>query len=296
MTLVALKEFDRATSNNILAATALSTSTDTGLGEPDFVRRYEPQIQAVLSEIRKRLRLGDGELSVDKQAAISEFLSREIRNTAFPSAKAAEAALARAAHAGLVSPTLYRVVQPKEFLRTFRPLGVREQHVENAIHKPDEVQHLLTQDALELERDVMSLFMKAVRPEKEDGHWLLVQTVRKGMDQVAQAAWRIYPSDFDDLEHAEQPIDVLEAFARRFGVELMVGTQTGKFIAVEAFRKGSGVSVGEVTIPNPPRGVQYFASYSQRVTTKPDILNVGVAYCINVNEYKENLKAHGVRL
>jgi hypothetical protein len=167
MSLQALSQFDRSTSNNILAATALSTAAAGSGSDSKFVRTYQNEIAAVLDEIRKHLRLPEGKLSEDGQARVNAFLSDQIDQTIFPTNEDAQAALARAAHAGLVSPALYHVVLPKAFVDTFRDLGGKERNIRDAIHSPDDLQHLMTEDVIESNRDVISLFMKRVRPETQ---------------------------------------------------------------------------------------------------------------------------------
>ena len=295
MTLQTLKQFDRATSNNILAAAALSTAPETGLGQSDLVREHKDEVDSVLREIRRSLSLPvEGELSMEARTTLNERLSREIHRAIFPSSEAANAALTRAGQAGRLSPTLYQVQFPEKFVHVFCRLGLRKRHVEDAIHRPDDMQHLMTDGAVE--GDVISLFMKRVLPAKREPYWLLVQTHRVGLTQVAQSAWRIYPTSID-LTKAECPLDVLKSFVEVYGYEIALGGKKAKFVESEVFEGDAGrasvLLFGTTYFNDPSPAPRKFGSISHVKTTTPNVVRVGIAYCIDMDRYERDLRAHG---
>jgi hypothetical protein len=191
-------------------------------------------------------------------------------------------------------------VQPDVFRHQFYPLAITKNQVEEAIHSPDDYQHLMTEDALVDEDDVFSIFMKKNLGQKRmDPNRLLVQSFRQGLEQVAQSAWRIYSSDVD-LRSAQEPLDVLRAFADAFGVNVTVGdlgnrSDTAiKFVYKKTFPKSplsdeTSFLIGHENVP----GAQLFSSWSHRKTTNPSIFHVGIAYTINLTRYRASLISHG---
>src|SRR5262249_17333445 len=116
----------------------------------------------------------------------------------------------------------------------------------------------MTKDALPGDSDVFSIFMRQSSSQKHDPNWLLVQATCRGYEQVAQSAFRIYPSDVD-LTKAKAPVDVLAAFCEVFGVTVHAGDRAAKFIETMNIPKDpiSGLAVFNVRADIPP-GVEHF--------------------------------------
>ncbi|MDX2201316.1 MAG: hypothetical protein NW223_01070 [Hyphomicrobiaceae bacterium] len=283
-----LKDFDTVTANGVLAAVALSTSADPGIEKSTLVEQYRHQANAVANEIRSALQLGSGALTRDDQARFDAFLAREIQKNVFANRDPLDA-LGKAGQAGRLPSSLYKVRVTQQFEQAFRRHGVKKKLVEEAVHLPDDYQHLLNDDARE--RDTLSLFMKKILPSGKEPHWLLLQTVRQGIIQVAQSAWRVYPADVD-LTRAKQPLDVLRAFANVFGVDVKVADKTARFIESVTF-------MGD---PAKPEQYFYFAhqerlktfmSISHVLTTDPGTFRVGIGYCIDLGKYEASLAKRG---
>jgi hypothetical protein len=290
MILETLRNLDSTAANGVLAALALSSAPDPGLNESVIVKKYKNEARAVDNEIRERLKLGEGQLKSADQVRFDEFLQRAIVAAVFASGSP-EDALARAGQAGRLSPSLYKVEQPPIFIERFYPFGLKKRNIEEAIHQPDDFQHLMNDDAVE--KDIISLFMKKQLPSGKEPHWLLVQTHRRGVAQIAQSAWRVYPSDVN-LESAERPLDVLKAFVDVFGLPVQVGPKRGKLIECETLR-GDTVPTAEVMF-SIPQNTDYLATISQVRSTQPDTLNVGMAYCVNINKYAASLRKRGFNI
>lgn len=292
MSLSALRHFDPTTASGILAAAALATAPNPGPGEPDLVAQYRDEVRVVLAEIRNVLKLGAEDQSARARAAIDQFISKALDDAVFAGSSVADA-LARAGNAGRLSPGMYNLIQPSVFVDGFRRLGVRKQHVEEAVKNPDDFQHLMTEYALDSERDMFSLFMKLV-PNRgvRPAHWLLVHTIRRGIDLIVQSAWRILPAEVN-LDGASVPLDVLARFSDAFGVDVRVGAQKGKLLVSESFPKQANASEiqFDIEIEAPARHGELFASFSHRALTKnPNIFVVGIAFCIDIDRYKSSLK------
>jgi hypothetical protein len=294
MSLEVLRRFDRETSNTILAVTALSTTANPAIDDTGkLITKYQAEVDAVLAEIRQKLRLRENDQSSKAKASIDDFLVKALDDAVLVGG-AADAALKRAAQAGRLTPAAYKVIQPDPFRNRFFPLAVRKDQVEEAIHRPDDFQHLMTDRALEGEEDVFSVFLKQYDGRRRsDPNWFLVQSYRRELEQVAQSAWRIFPSDVD-LTKAEKPLAVLEAFVERFGIEVQVGDRKGKFIDVTSLpRTGDKMNFQVLVSGTSPLPDDFFFSASNRKTTEILTFSVGLVYCIDVTAYRKALIAHG---
>ena len=289
MPLDVLNRYDNSTASAILAAAALSTSSMPFEAEDDLIVEHRDQVSELLTQIRRRLNLRSDDSSIDAKTSIDAFISKSIDEVVM-TAPAAEAALSRAGQAGRLSPALYKVEQPAPFCERFYALTFKKHIVQEVINTPDEFQHLLNDGAAADDRDNLSLFLKKF-PEKKRGsaHWLLVQTVRSGFTQVANSAWRVFPTDVD-LMKAGSPVDVLRQFAAAFGLPVKVGSQVDTFVESQTVIKDAPVNIEY----GGPLNHEIFMSYSLRgKTVNPLISKVGVAYCIDLVRYKAALKNHG---
>lgn len=287
MMLDSLKKYDASTANGILAAIALS-STNPGVGSAAEVETsYVKEREEVLAELRAKLHLGS---SVEiNEARLSAALAEQMRELAL-AGKDQGAILDRAGQAGRLLPDLYSVTLGPDF-QTFVGLGTRVAHVENAIRQPTIVQHFTVETASDAAP--FSLFLQmhsAVRTE--DSFWLAIVAQRQGRTLIVHCAVRVYLGDVE-LETAREPIDVLRAFAEKFGFNVTVGKSTGKFIVDEVFpRTLSGEFLRGMTIKG-TLGLDYFGMLN--FINLPDRHQVVMGFAINITRYAESLRFHGVK-
>jgi hypothetical protein len=197
--------------------------------------------------------------------------------------------LARMGSAGELPLAVYEIIQTKDFRNYCDAFGVSRNNIEEAIKRPDDYQHLLTEGIPADARD-MSLFMKGVfSREVKKRHWLLVQCHRLGSKQTATTAWRLYPDEVD-LKEAREPLDALRAFVNQFGIPIVVGDKHGLFVEPQTFPAGVPVKVDWTGAPK-----EHFLS-SIQITTPEGLFRIGVTYCIDLGKYRTALKAHGVRV
>jgi hypothetical protein len=291
MNLSTLERFDAQTANAILAAAALASAPDPGVGEPlGLLRAYGEEADTVLTEIRNRLKISEDNNSPEARGSVERVLAEALQKSILSGRKITEA-LSRIGQAGRLAPELYDVVQSKEFRDLFYALGVTSTHVERAVRHPDDYQHLLSEDMPEKHRHDISLFMQRVTSrDLRKSHWLLVQTHRTGTKQNVRSAWQIYPDDVN-IERAQKPIDVLKAFANVYGVPISVGDRKELFIDAESFPTGTQVKVDWTGAP-----ALHFTSISYATNDTSRITKVGIAYCIDLEKYAAALAKRGARV
>jgi hypothetical protein len=290
MKLNVLDRFDPKTANGILAAAALASAPDPGVGErPSILRTYEKEASEVLSEIRHLLRIPSDNFSADARGSVSKALADALRDSILRGTNTTEV-IARVGQTGQLPPIAYNVIQPKEFANVFYGLGVTRNHIEDAVKHPDDHQHLMT-GGMPIDWQDISLFMKRViSRDPSKSHWLLVQTHRLGLDQQVRSACLIYPGDVN-IEDAQLPIDVLKAFVAVYGVPLSVGTVKALFVDSETFPIGENVVVDWSGAPP-----DHFVSFAKTTSATSGLLKVGVAYCIDTGKYRTAVKKRGLKV
>ncbi|MCR5880699.1 hypothetical protein [Phenylobacterium sp. J367] len=288
----ALKDLDRDTAAQVLAAATLASASAPGLkGENPLISKYPKEADAVLSELHRRLHITDASSSAAR-AKIDRFLGDALRDIALENRSPAQI-LERMGTAGRLPSSAYRIVLEDEFLRQFRPFAVTRRIVEKTIQSPSDLQHLMLDSAPEDEGDMFSLFVREMHNRPAIGpYWLLVQTTRRGIDLVPQSAWWVHPK-YVNLEEAEEPIDVLRAFVEQFGLPLSIEGHQAKFIEQKRFSKevGSpGVFKTEYVAPN----TGAFSTTSFRTRPEWDYFDVGIAYAIDMAKYRAAVQTLGL--
>lgn len=288
MKLALLEKYDAKTASGILAAAVLSGTPDLEEQTPLSLRRYSDEAQVVVQEVRRRLSIAPNDSSPRARSSIDRALADAIQDQFLPG-NSVRTALARAGQAGRVPPEFYSVEQPKSFVAKFRTLAIRPNHIERAVKHPDDYQHPLSAEAAIQDKDVVSLFIKEATASKTGTrHWLLVQTHRLGLTQVVQSAWHIF-ADSLDLEKAQSPLDVLRAFAIKFGAPLEVEGHPGGLF-VEGFTKKRTAQINWKFAANG----DFYASLAHTGTPNPDEMQIGIGYCIQLVPYRAYLRDHGL--
>ena len=123
---------------------------------------------------------------------------------------------------------------------------------------------------------------------KGEAHWLLIQTYRSGMKQIAQSAWRVFPSEVD-MSKVEDAKGVLRAFVDVFGMTIKIGTIEAKFIdSVQVV--GSEL---EVAVQSEVGSESFFSWCGRRDPITKLTTEVGIAYRIDLIAYRAMLRRHG---
>lgn len=272
-----------------MAAAALANSPSPGVGErPLVLRTYEKEALAALKEIRSRLKISEYTDPETAHSLIAKTIADTLRQAILGHADT-EAILKRMGNSGRLPSASYNVLQSQEFQTAFYRLGIRGNHVEDAVKHPDDLQHLMTEGMPESWHDI-SLFMKYVASrELSRRHWLLVQAHRVATDQRVGAAWRIYPEDIN-LETAQQPIDVLKAFVEAYGVPISIDGTKVLFIEFRSYPVNVSIKIDWTGAPE-----DHFVSIAH-TTDLSGRFRIGLTYCIDIPKYSATLKARGVKV
>jgi hypothetical protein len=249
---------------------------------------------SVLSEIRDRLKLSTTQETAESRRKVLEFLIKEI-SAPVTSGKRGEQARMRLGQQGDLRPDLYQI-KLGDFRHELEKRGIRRSHIEDALHRPHGLQHLLPEKIRSGEFPALSLYIKHHGElQSPDRFTLLVQAQREGDRLTINSAWRIYHVDVD-LSKVHEPVDILRAFVDVYGLYCRVGNSApAKFFLYEEFRMASGQQATEIIRADSPTDVALEASSLIRVRNF-GVIEVAVAYIINMSWYISDLRKHNVEL
>ena len=249
----------------------------------------------VLSEARERVNVNPEDDSKDAKTKLFAFLSNEISKLVLTTRERNEA-IARLGERGDLNLELYKIVFTKEFdLQSH--YGVRRNHVISTIRHPDSFEHLLP-ERFDLEGvKNISLFTSFHSLDHSDNNFILLVEAIRDRDQInVFSAWRIYPSDMD-IRDTRSPLDILKAFVNAYGVEFTVGgdLHLHKFLLYEALPIKTGTAAHPLMIIPVHPDTRLHGNFFFRISPL-NVIEISMAYCINLSKYALDLRKHGVRI
>lgn len=286
----------------LLSSTVHSLLPDPGVGSriTDVLNAPAKSREQLLHELRHKLKLKDDDQSPTAQAKIFETLSFEISKYALKNADIGQIK-ARLGARGDLDPRSYEIdISPAE-RNTLAPRGIRPNHIEDALHNPDEVQHLNS----EPHNILVSLFLKRVGSGR-DAFTLFVMAQRVGYTLGVRDALRIYHADVD-IRGAREPVMVLRAFLNTYGLPIQIGPRSSSLLLNEVFpfvgTKKEFDSM--ITVAGTPRFDQdghliHFSTdgfgwlYVARRHPHLSVVEIAIAYAYNQRKYFDDLRRHGV--
>ncbi len=188
----------------------------------------------------------------------------------------------------------YEVLFPDNF-GEFEALGVRRNHVLDAIHSPDAFEHLRTIRDTADELPPISVFVKA--HIGQDPFTLIVHTTREGDKQRVTAAWRAYHSDVVFQPNAS-PIQMLKSFVevygRRFfvGDELFGGRREELFVLHFSIEVDPTVKNTVSTVMMPLKEINVSHSRRYRFAQDQAVVEIALAYSIVRERYTADIQRH----
>jgi hypothetical protein len=249
----------------------------------------------VMSEVHKKLNLSPEDKTPEARYKILNLLSNEMSRVAFSEVDE-KVVKARVGQRGDLRPGLYEVIIPQSARDELAKWGIRPNHVRSAIDNPTYFEHLLPENHGLSKDSAISLFAKEIvtGQNKIDNHFLLVLTIRRGYEQIVHWAFRIYPSDVD-LSEIRSPLDMLKAFTNKYGLNIQIGTQTGKFIHL-AIVENSKIALQTELLRVLEATVSEGGLYWMTRETNVGTTEIAIAFAIDISMYELDLKKHRVSL
>ena len=202
---------------------------------------------------------------------------------------------------GLLEPERYVIQFSDHLAKESLFFAVKPMAAQSAIQKADAYQHLFRPEGFDLESPLVSLFVRVVNCREvvngEPAIWHLVSATRTGDVLRVDSAWQVHAKEIEIDASTARPLDLLRAFADRFGLPLRSGSrQLGKFILYEKMRIAPSDRPTELlTVEKPPQVQKMLSEFRTRVSRDKRHFEIAIGYAINIDAYHEALRHHGIK-
>jgi hypothetical protein len=304
--LITLRDKDPKEVARLLSAVSRTLLPNPGVGAMIQTTGADPEfVRAVLSEIRRYLKVREGDQSTRAYTRIFAFLSEEISRSTLPKAVVSNVKT-RLGNRGELRPSQYEVKFSPRAVQQLQALGSSPSHVEEAVTHPDKVVHLKSKYLPEGNDPRVTVSMKLIPAKRtEDNFILLVLTERDGHIQNVRGAFRVYYSDVN-IHEAEGPIELLRLLVNSVGLDFNLGDKVFWFMHHETVKLEH-----KITHPN------YLVSYVKPIGISPErslggfffggqshikgpldehISEIVLGFMIDMTEYIAILRKHHVHL
>lgn len=267
---------------------------DSGIEGASRPPKIDSNLQeALFNEIRIRLGLRKNDNSPEALAKIHRLLAEEMSRRALSRAKEQEAR-ARIGDRGDLPASLYDIKFPEIFDQQPFLKAIPRFLIEDSMKAPDSVQHLNPEEFGSTADTQFSLYLKSsthrVIPEP---FYILTTSMRKGYSQTAMGAWILFASELKSAKSL-LPLDALRAFVDVYGVTIHINSKSSKFFLYESVP----FMVNERTplIRFEDEKKDFYSSMMVRVNNEKRVVEIAIAYVIDLQKYTETMKRHGFRI
>jgi len=169
---------------------------------------------------------------------------------------------------------------PEAFERELREkFALEGEDILDTVREPD-MEDRLVMDDLELR------FFQRYIPQSPAPYDMLVYGRRLDGSLRVNMAWKIRPGFLQDT-HSDSPLDTLEAFGRRYGLEISLPGGRERFVLNRTFEldpdeKGEGLRIHN------PEGHEYVQQIFTRTTQRggKTVIDCALAMCIDIDVYR----------
>lgn len=180
----------------------------------------------------------------------------------------------------IIISDLFKTICTNEF-------GITARHAIEAIGNRDKVEIIRVDD---LTLRISSKHITLTRPPS---YLLIIENVLDEKDSRIDFAVKIYPTLASNI-HEKTPLEILEIFANRFGVDIHVGQIVAKFILQQKIPIKDKQDIYIAEVDENPSSIQQF--YIKLEPGIPLLANCAICYCINMNKYLPWLASKGSRI
>ena len=167
--------------------------------------------------------------------------------------------------------------------------GIRRTQVEEALENPDKVQSLsLTAD------DSSLIYQKNIKEVKEPYLLLILTYMKDSSTRIVQDAFKIFPSLVQDI-FDKSPLEILDLFANRFGLNLKIGSHCKRFywrerITVDRFPFSKKQPF---EIENPTNRESHFISSFKIERGIQTVVDLSLCFCVDYDKYVAWINSRG---
>jgi Ni,Fe-hydrogenase III component G len=293
--LKSLKSLDPNTASKIISDVVQSLLSNPNIESKFYSdKNFTDLHSSVINEVRQRAKIHIDDNSKDAQTKLFTILSDELSKLILTKKERNEA-IKRLGDRGDLSLRLYKIKFTDSFKIEFNHM-VDKKLVELTIHEPDSFEHLLP-ERFDLDGGKnISLFTRFHLSKQLDNSFvILVEAVREKDQMTVSSAWKIFLSEVD-IRDAKSPLDVLKAFVDVYGFDFIIGElYSRRFVLYDTFPI-QGIHGGYPLIrPIDTSDNDFHASFYFRVNPL-NVIELSIAYIINLNKYRGDLRRHGIHI
>lgn len=300
--LITLRDRSQPERLRLLRESSASLLPSPGVGE-DLIRiENERAVKDLLIEIRQHLNLSETDTSVRARSRILGLLSAEISEVVFAGADFTTVE-SRLGERGALHPSQYQVAFG-EHIEVLENLGTRRNHLADAILRPDKLLHMQPKYLTGSADPRITISVKYVDTKRvEDKFAFLVFSQRKGRFQEVMGGFRAYRDEVD-LRNANEPLEVLHSFIKRYGVTFRIrdGAPTtlleNDIISVStSFENLWRHELRPVAVAGQVLWPLLAGDVTDLLDPEGGVLGeVTLAFLLNLSEYIETLRRHKVNV
>jgi len=293
--LKSLQSLDPNTASKIISDVVQSLLPNPNIETKVYSEYNYPDLHSsVLNEVRQRAKVNLDDNSKDAQTKLFTILSDELSKLILTKKERNEA-IKRLGDRGDLNLRLYKI----KFTDVFKIQsnhGVDKRLVELTIHHPDSFEHLLS-ERFDLDGGKNISLFTGFHPSKQsDNSFVILVEAEREKDQMnVFSAWRIFLSDVD-IRDAKSPLDVLKAFVDVYGVDFIIGElYFRRFVLYETFPIQGSHGGYPLIRAKDTSDIDIHGNFYFRVNPL-NVIELSMAYFINLNKYRIDLRRHGINI
>jgi len=284
-----LNRYDQNIYTGLLARTALSLTDNLSKNQKSIVENENVLMLQIIDEIASNNNLNKE--STEDIKKIIDIIDKEIDD--IENIRNQKETLLRLAEKAELPSDLYDIVVIPN-IRDFygNKFELEEKRIKETVKNPDKELHYGPPDTSD-QPFLISLFSRYYEDEyPRNSFTLLVVGQRDKMKMVIHQVWRIYSDIVPDVKIVSL-IDLLQIFANKYGIEMELNNQTGKFFLSDtsSINKTFNIKVlPHLDKNNHPIPTSF--TFSHFVQHKPSSLmkQASLLVAIDLDKYKKLLK------
>jgi len=170
---------------------------------------------------------------------------------------------------------------PKDFQQELEgKINVRAEDVFDTLQSPDKTDRVSMRD-LELH------FALKRFPQLPEPYFLLAYGKKEEDQLQVNMAWKLRPDLHPEIERIS-PLNLLETFARKYGLALTIGSKTSPFFSEESVYLSQEEWERGVRVQSPKEHQYVQQTYLRtEIDDRGRRLDCALAYCIDIDRYRE---------
>lgn len=171
--------------------------------------------------------------------------------------------------------------------KCLRPFEINLEHALEAADYPDRT------EVIERDRLTLRVHLKRIDAGQPPYHLIVVEQIQQG-ERRGNYALKAYPDLCEDFE-SKSPLEIIQAIADRFGVNIKIGQRRGKFIFEERIPVKGLTNIVSAEADKRSRHKFTLQLYCRIDEGPPKMADCALGFCLDVTKYTAWLHTHTKR-